>query len=601
MDHGKTTLIAALTGIDADRLPEEKSRGMTIDIGFAHLDLPKSGRVGIVDVPGHERFVKNMLAGASGVDVAVLCVAADEGVMPQTREHFDILRLLESRAIVVALTKCDVADEEMQDIAESDVAEMMKGTSYQGSQTIRVSARTGSGLEELEQKLDEIVSGLGAREASDGKWFMPVDRVFSKAGHGTIVTGTLALGCVAIGEEAWLYPGEEKARIRGIQNYGASAERAEAGQRTALNIAGTKRETLHRGQMLASQGTATETRCVDVRITALSPLKHGQRVRAHIGAGEFIAKVFLFDNAPDVAQLRFEEVVACAKGQRFVLRRYSPPNVIAGGEITTPNARPRRKNDKTNATGDSRRERIVSFVRGKQSGVDTEKLCEYIGASAQELGDDLQEIKAAGELLSFAGTWIGTQEYRDLAARVCKTLSAQHEKRPSAAFVSKRDFHAASGLKWDAKPFERLLAKMQEDGMLEVAETGVRHIEFRPTMNEKQRVLLSRLVEEMARHGALAPPSMELAKALAVPPQAVEEMLRLGVESGEIVKVEDSLYYPKKTLDALEETVRGLGPRFTVAQFRDATGSSRKYALPILQYFDDKKVTRRVGDERVVL
>lgn len=603
VDHGKTTLIAALTGIDADRLPEEKTRGMTIDLGFAYLDLDDFGRVSIVDVPGHERFIKNMLAGASGVDVALLCVAADEGVMMQTREHYAILRLLEARSMVVALTKCDLADSDTQQVAEAEVAELLQGSPYESSPIVRVSATTGFGLDQLRNELAKALSKLGTREQT-GAWFLPIDRVFTVTGHGTVVTGTLARGKVKSGAEAVLMPGGQRIRIRGLQVHGASVDFAEAGQRTALNISGAKKDELERGQAIGAPGTLVETACVNVRLAPIDKLKHGLRIRLHLGSGEFVGKLFLFDHAEGFAQLRLESSMACVKGQRGILRRYSPPDVIAGVEVITPDAKPRRKGDKDvlalfqSPNGISG---VLSEVVKRPLGAWTPDICEALGRTPQELGDEFETLKKSGKILSFAGIWLTPENYAKLSQRVLDTLMTLHGLNPKEATASKSALYKASGLVWETKSFDRLIARMADEGLIVMHGNEVRHRDFIVQLNEKQVDLLKRVLYVMESRMASAPNAKDIASELGVPPQAVEEMWRLGVATGKIIKVDEGLYYSKDTLEEIERQLRSLGDRFTVSQFRDVTKSSRKFALPLLNYFDDKKVTRRVGDERLLI
>jgi selenocysteine-specific elongation factor len=608
VDHGKTTLIAALTGIDADRLPEEKSRGMTIDLGFAFIELPEIGRVSIVDVPGHERFIKNMLAGASGVDVALLCVAADEGVMPQTREHFEILRLLEARAVVVALTKCDMVDEDGQAIAEMDVRELLSGGPYADAPLIKVSAHTGSGLDELKQTLATTLSNLGPR-AEGGRWFLPIDRVFSVAGHGTIVTGTLALGTVAAGAEGVLMPGSEKLRIRSVQTHGEPANQAEAGQRTALNVAGVRKESLHRGQAVGAPGALVETTCVNVRLAPVGEIRHGQRIRFHIGAGEFIGKLFLFDEAPGFAQVRLEKEVACARGQRAVIRKYSPATILAGAEIVTPNAQLRRKTDKEIAeiVGDGAQQdesfesRIMAELAKRPMGIETAAICEALGQTQQMLGTAFETLKKSGEALGFAGIWISKENYGPLTVRVLEAVADLHKQSPQAAGIDKAKVASRAGLRWPVKSFDRLAAQMAEDGAILMSGSDIRHPEHKVAINDKQEALLQRTLDAMRKGGAVVPSAGDLALEVGAPRQAIDEMIRLGLATNRLVKVDEGLFYPPETLEELKQTLHSFGKPFTVAEFRDKTGSSRKYALPLLQYFDETRFTKRLGDERIVI
>lgn len=607
VDHGKTTLIARLTGIDTDRLPEEKARGMTIDLGYAYVELEGVGRVSIVDVPGHERFIKNMLAGASGVDVAVLCVAADEGVMPQTREHFQILQLLEARKLIVALNKCDIVDEDEQDLAQLDVADLLKGTAYEASPVVRVSAMTGQGLHELRTALKDAIRSLGDRKLSSHGWLLPIDRVFTIAGHGTVVTGTLAHGSVSAGTEGVLMPGGHKLRVRSVQTHGEAAERAEAGQRTALNVSGVKKEDLHRGQAIGAPGFVIESECINVRLAPIREFKHGERVRIHIGAGEFLGKLFTFDAAPNFAQVRLESPIACAQGQRIVIRKYSPPEILAGGEIVTPLAKVRRKKDASVTELFAERgskewdAQILAELERRPFGAETAVICEALGQTPQALGSAFEQLKQDGLALGFAGRWISASRLAEIAHVVRRALSELHQASPRSAAISKATVLAASKLDWDAKAFDRLTAKLAADGLIVLHGGDVRHPDFKIALTEKQQSLLERVLDIMHGAGASAPHPAEMADELKVPQQAVEEILRLGLETGDLVRVGDELVYARKTLEELKLQLRKLGERFTVAQFRDLTGSSRKYALPLLEHFDSEKFTRRLGDERIIV
>lgn len=607
VDHGKTTLLAALTGIDADRLPEEKARGMTIDLGFAWIDLPEIGRVSIVDVPGHERFIKNMLAGASGVDVALLCVASNEGVMPQTREHFQILRLLEARSLIVALTKCDLTSEEEQEIAELDVRDLLAGTPFENAPILRVSAQTGQGIQELKVAISDTLRALGDRPMSEKDWFLPIDRVFTVAGHGTVVTGTLARGKVRVGAEAEVLPGNLRARVRSIQVHGQPADIVEAGRRTAINLTGVKKEDLHRGQAVAAPGCLAETQILNVRLTPVADLKHGQRVRLHIGSGEFIGKLFLFDHAPGFGQLRLEEPVACARGQRAVLRRYSPPDLLAGAEVVTPNATKRRKNDRAVAEllagreeGDDS-ERIYGELTRHPLGIETRDVCEALGATAQTLGDAFERLLNDGRARSFAGMWVADKHLGEVRGVVEEALARLHAQHPSRPAIQKSDLLAETNLGWSAKAFDRLIQYLDEAGAVVLHAGDVRLPDFRVSLSEKQEQLLQRVLGAMEKAGAAAPSVADLANDLRVPPQAVEEMIRLGLSAGKMVKVDEGLIYSTNTIEQLKRKAREIGPRFTAAAFRDATGSSRKYVIPLLEYFDSTRFTRRVGDERVIV
>jgi selenocysteine-specific elongation factor len=472
---------------------------------------------------------------------------------------------------------------------------------------VRVSAHSGEGLDELKAALGLAITALGERTLGKS-WFLPIDRVFTVEGHGTIVTGTLASGRVSDFSEAELMPGAHRARIRSVESHGEKSGVSEAGMRTALNVSGVRKEAIHRGQAIGSPGSLFETSCLNVRLASVEEVKHAQRVRVHVGTGEAIGRVFLFDKAPGFAQIRLEEPTACARGQRLILRNYSPPTLLAGGEIVIPNAKPRRKNDAEVASlleGGGEAETLAGRVRAELEkhslGVSTERICEALGESPQSLGGTFEELKARDEALGFAGTWVASNHFSTVCSQVVQALLDLHGRKPQAAALAKAAVLSAAGLGWPGKSFDRLLAKMAEDGLVVVRGNEVAHIEHRISLNEKQSALLERVLAKMEEAGANAPSPPDLAAAVGAPVQAIEEMIRLGLETGTILRIDEGIYFPPSVLESLKTVVRGLGKSFTVAQFRDATQSSRKFALPILQHFDETRFTRRLGDERIVI
>jgi selenocysteine-specific elongation factor len=436
---------------------------------------------------------------------------------------------------------------------------------------------------------------------------MPIDRVFTVAGHGTVITGTLARGKVRVGAEAEVMPGRHRVRIRSIQVHGHPADAVEAGRRTAMNVVGIKKEDLHRGQAIAAPGTLEESTILNVRLTPVAELKHGIRVRVHLGAGEFIGKLFLFDHAPEVGQLRLESPVACARGQRAVIRRYSPPTLLAGAEVITPHASKRRKNDPTiqqllePIEESSQQERILQELRKHPLGAETRVLCEALGETQQSLGDAFEELKASERALSFAGIWMAAENEEAIAEKTLAALTQLHEAHPTSPAIPKTDLLRAVALPWNPKAFDRFVQRMSEKGRVVLQGEAVRLPDFQVQLSEKQEKLLERVLATMEARGAAAPSVKEIAEELRIPTQAVEEMVRLGLALGRMVKVEEGLVYSTRTIEELKQKARSIGPRFTAAAFRDATGSSRKYAIPLLEYFDSIRFTRRTGDDRVIV
>ncbi|RYG49109.1 selenocysteine-specific translation elongation factor, partial [bacterium] len=427
VDHGKTSLIRALTGIDADRLPEEKRRGMTIDLGFAHLEIPGVGDVSIVDVPGHERFVHNMLVGALGVDVAILCVAADAGVMPQTREHFAILDLLPVSRLIVALTRADLADADTRYLATEDVSDLLKGTRFAGSPIVPVSVVSGEGLPEIVAALGAATSeSPGQTDETHRAWYIPIDRAFTVKGHGTVITGSVMRGVVRNGDEAILQPGNRTVRIRGLHVHDHSVDSLEQGRRAGVNLAGVSLEEIHRGMILAAPGTAFETGVIDIEIRWLVPPKHGMRVRVSLGAEEAIGRVFL-DKEGGGAQLRLEGAVGATVGQPLVLRRYSPPEVLGGGRVIVPQGVVQRRVAPMD-TGMALPDQIVALVGDSPQGLPTEEIARILGRTPQQLGDVFEKLREDRTLHGLAGRWLSPAGLEAASAALLKALQEEHDK-----------------------------------------------------------------------------------------------------------------------------------------------------------------------------
>lgn len=602
VDHGKTSLIRALTGIDADRLPEEKQRGMTIDIGFAFVVLPKAGRVSIVDVPGHEKFVTNMLVGALGIDVALLCVAADESVMPQTREHLQILELLPVDKLIVAMTRADLAEPDVRELAEMEIRELVAASRFKEAQIVPVSVVTGEGLDALRVALDEALGeGDDVRPAP---WTMPIDRVFTVKGHGVVVTGTLAQGRVKVGDEGVLMPGDLKVRVRSIHWHDEAQESSEKGRRTALNLGGVKVEDVRRGMQVGAPGTVFETDCLDARFHAVGPVRHAMRIRVSIGAEEAIGKVFLSDETPDIVQLRLESTVACYLDQPLIVRRYSPPTVLGGGRVLVPVSKKRRRNEavaKVETQGPDD-ERILAVLEDRVEGMDTSEICRLLGRTPQALGDIFEKLMRAEKVRGFAGLWFLPNALDQAHARLVDALDQLHAKQPTVAYQPREKALQIAKLPWQGKPLDRLVAAWVHEGKLAANGTAIRSPRFSLQLTPRQREFLDRVKAIMAKAGIQVPTPLELARELGTPPQAVEEIMRLGIEAGELVRVDAALTYTPQTLDELKQQVQtafGTKP-FAASDCRDLWNSSRKFVIPILEHFDAVGFTLRQGDQRVV-
>jgi selenocysteine-specific elongation factor len=620
VDHGKTTLIQALTGTNPDRLKEEQERGMTIDIGFAALRLPDGTIAGIVDVPGHERFLKNMLAGASGVDVVLLVIAADESVMPQTVEHLDILRLLDVKNGVVALTKMDTVDREWTDAVEEDVRAQLAGSFLESAPILRVSAVTGKGVEALKKALLSAVSRAEARSTAL-PFRLPVDRVFTRPGFGTVVTGTLVAGTLRVGDAVEIVPQRISTRVRGLQVHGQKVNEAEAGSRVAVNIAGVETDTIQRGAQLAPPSTLQPNSSFDAVLRMLpnvpKELKDRARVRVHLGTAEILGRIRLLDDRGELPpdgrayiQFRGEAEFACARGDRFVVRSYSPMTTIGGGFVLDAVPARHRKNDVATLASLAAKERgtpedlLETVLQRRPAGL----LQKEASAQSSLPPDDAQQaltgLCTSGKVVLLPGDRLFHADIlTQLTDRARAALEAYHTQFPLRAGMPKEELRAALGRDMDNRAFASLLSHWQAQNLVVAEGATVRRTDFQVALNERQQNLLQR-IEAFYRECDLATPTIEeVCAEVKAPPDAVNALLRVGVEQGRFARVADGVYYQADTLARLQQLVRVYVARhgsITVAAFRDLTNSNRKFSLQALEYFDAIRFTRRQGDERIL-
>ena len=628
IDHGKTSLIKALTGIDADRLPEEKQRGITIDIGFAELDLGEV-RIGFVDVPGHERFVKNMLAGISGIDLVMLIVAADEGVMPQTREHFDICRLLGIKAGFVVLTKIDLADAETIELAHLDVAELVAGSFLADAPVIEVSSRSLAGIDAVREHLR--LSSKGVSPRSDRlSTRLPIDRSFTVKGFGAVVTGTLAAGEIRDGDELQLMPDGRGVRVRGLQTHGRKADSVHAGQRVAVNIAGVDYETVARGMQVCSPGVFRPSQVIDTTVevlpTATRPLRSRQRVRLHIGTVEALARVAVLNESNEIApgafgnvQLRLEHPIVCVPDERFIIRQYSPQQTIAGGRVLDPLAEKHRRKDLDAVrgylaiiadSGNGNVEQIAAFVdRSGRNGIGNGALMARTGLQPAVLAELLGELSAMGRIVGAEERYISGAVFDDLGRGVIDELSRFHKSDPLARGMPLdllRD-RAFRGI--EPAVTRAVIAKLEKDSKLVAAADVVRLAGHSTELSAAEKAA-SDLISVTYRNAGLDVPKLEQVLDAAVAggctPEAARKLLRIKLDSGEIVKVTDEFYFASAIVDELAAKLRRHAAEtgnslLDVAQFKEIAGVSRKYAIPLLEYFDRTRVTRRAADKRIIL
>lgn len=619
VDHGKTTLVRALTGVDTDRLPEERQRGISIDLGFAELTLPSGRQAAIVDVPGHERFIRNMVAGASGIDLCLLVVAADEGVMPQTREHLDIALLLGVSRGVVALTKADVVEAAWLELAAEDVRALLRGTALADAPLLPVSAVSGQGLDELRRALDV---GLAGVEAHQDRGFarLPVDRVFSVSGFGTVATGTLTSGHLALEDRVELLPAGEALRVRGLQVHGRPVAYARAGQRVAVNLGGGQRQGVARGDVLATPGSLHPQTLLAVRLHALGqPLRHGQRLHLHLGTAEALCRLTLLEgdaleaHADTRALLRLERPVAAARGDRFIVRSYSPMATVAGGVVLDAGRRYRRhREEDLQALALAERgdpaDLLLATLRGPQP-VGAAEAARRTGLPREEATAALGALRAEGRVrvVGDAPLYLAAGAWHDLRARAQGALADYHRQHPLRVGMPREELRHAVLPGLDARSMAAVVTEWTAERAVRVDGERVARPDFTPELPAGLAAVADRLVTALEAAGLTPPPIGEALAAAgfaADMDQAEEgpaEFLAHLVEAGRLVRVAAGLYFGAGAVAGAAERVRALlrqRGQATVAELRDVLGVTRKHAVPLAEYLDGIHVTRRVGDIR---
>ena len=611
IDHGKSALVRALTGIDPDRLQEEKRRGITIDLGFADLALDADRVLSFVDVPGHERFVRHMVAGASGIDAVLLVVAADEGAQLQTREHLDICSLLGLELGVVALTKCDLVDDELQGVVTLELRELLEGTFLAAAPIVAVSSRTGRGLDELRQALGGLFAARPPR-ASDGVARLPVDRVFVMHGFGTVVTGTLASGALAEGQEVEVLPGGKRGRVRGIQVHRQRVARAVAGQRTAVNLQGLDCEDVPRGSTVTHPGSLGTTRRAWARVTLLertpSGLARGGPVRFHQGTCERSARFRVLHREDDGAlrsEIYLEADTVLAPGDRFILRRPAPVDTVGGGTVVDAHPpRARQASGTAFATDavDLANAIVLRLDRAGSAGREIAELAAELGTTGARLEAELGELERDGECVRVGGRGFDGQLWRELADAVPAALFAFHAAERLRSGVSREDLRARLARTMPQDAWRELLDRLAAAGQIRAAGDQVALAGHTVVLEGPDGELAQRIERGFLEAG-LEPPDPEQL----VPPEArtaAARILELFVARGVLVRIRDGKLFHAR---ALEELVRRLAEHartsrtIDVATFKSLAGVTRKHAIPLLEHLDAQRVTRRVGDHREIL
>jgi len=627
IDHGKTALIKALTGVDADRLPEEKRRGITVDLGFAEMSVGDV-HFGFVDVPGHERFVKNMLAGASGIDLVMLVIAADEGVMPQTREHFDICRLLGLKAGIVVLTKVDLVDAETLELAQLDAAELVAGSFLEIAPMLAVSARNGEGIDRLKETLVQASATLPTR---NGQFItrLPIDRSFSMKGFGAVVTGTLASGQITEGAEMELLPNGTPVRVRGLQTHGKSVNSITAPQRVAVNLGGIAHSEIRRGDTLCERGVLRTTQSIDSEIEVLAnsprPLRSRQRVRVHLGTVEVLARIQVLNNEREIAagktdlvQIRLEKPVVAIPGERFIVRSYSPQVTIAGGTVIDNLAAKHHQRDLGSV-----RQRLGGLLSATDNPAKLMLLIDMSGTSGTTFIDlqartglrrdiltaAINKNIASGSVIDADGRFVTTAEFEKLTSIAHTAIQDFHKREPLAKGITREALRSGVFAYLPGEMFDAAIAALGSAGKVVAANETIRSAAHKTEFSPAEAELSDRILNAYRSFG-LEVPKLDEALASAVEgttftQRDARSFFQLFLDAGEIVKVSEEFYFAREVVDRLTVMVRQFADSTNdrlvdVAKFKEIAGVSRKYAIPLLEYFDREKVTRRAGDKRCV-
>lgn len=620
IDHGKTSLIKAISGYDTDRLKEEKLRGITIELGFAALDLPSGSHIGIVDVPGHEKFVKNMVAGATGIDVVAMVIAADEGVMPQTREHLEICTLLGIEHGFIALTKIDMVDAEWAELVKEDLRSFVAGTFLEGAPIVPLSSVTGQGIPEFIATLDHFCANIPEKKHG-GLFRLPVDRVFTIKGFGTVITGTLISGKISVGETVMIYPGDTKSKIRGLQVHDRQVETAEAGMRTAINFQGIEKAVVNRGDIIARLDSLKNSYMLDAELMLLKshvrPLKTRDRVRLHTGTSAIPCNVILLDREElkpgetAFVQLRLETPVACVKDDRFVIRSYSPVRTLGGGRILNPvpGKHKRFKPEITDhlqqlATGDDETLIAVHALDAGYAELSHADLPVLTNLSGKSLDKSLQALLSAQRLIQTDKEnkrYIHQQTLDAFQQKTTGILKAYHAEHPLKTGMPKGELNSKFPPELSDRLFNQLLHMMTKAGLAVLTDNAVSLPTHKVTLKADQDDIKRKIIQTYAASGLQPPYFSELAKSLGLDAKEAKNVLMLLVSEGTVIKVKEDLFFQGEAVrdirNRLVEHLKANG-EINAPQFKEMTGASRKYTIPLLEYFDGENLTIRIGDVR---
>lgn len=625
IDHGKTSLIRALTGVNTDRLPEEKKRGITIELGFALLEVD-GFRMGIVDVPGHEKFVRNMLAGATGMDIALLVVAADDSIKQQTREHLDILRMLNLPAGVIAITKVDLVDPDWIDLVEEEIRELVRDTFLQDAPIIRTSSQTGQGIEELKAALSDAgqkVSESGRLAAIDAPFRMAIDRTFAMEGHGTVVTGSVATGRVAVGDELSIQPGDVSVRVRSLQNHASSVQEVHRGQRAAINLAGVHHNETERGQELTAKGHLVPSKLITVNLVALKnamkPIKDRSRVRLHVGSAEILCNVRMLDreelkpgeSAP--VQLFLSEPAVTTWNQPFVLRSESPVTTVGGGQVLNPDARRIQKADEIDL-------KMIEQLRSSLP-LDRASAALFFAETENWKRESLTRTAGIGDTQSVYEELVQNNLMREiqisptrklcvhvevikrLIDRISQALKKQHELNPLRSMLDRKSFLSGFRYLGDDALIEAVVAQMKKENVIRLSPTGIGLTGCGPKLSKNEQTLLNNIVSWFKGDGLTPPSVAECQKRATKNKDSVPQLVSLAVNNGDLVEIDKDFCLHVDVLNEIQAKLRELfqsQPKLTMADIRDCLGTTRKYAVPLCEFLDESGFTAREGDYRTL-
>ncbi len=619
IDHGKTALIKAVTGIDTDRLKEEKLRGITIELGFASIDLPSGQHLGIVDVPGHEKFVKNMVAGATGIDIVAMVIAADEGVMPQTREHMEICNLLEIKQGLVVLTKTDLVDEEWLELVIEDVNEFTRGTFLEDKPVLPVSSVTGQGIPEFIKALDELSAMTPSRPVKS-LFRLPIDRIFSMKGFGTVITGTLISGRVKTGDTVMIYPSDIISKVRGIQVHNQSVSIAEAGMRTAINFQGLEKASVQRGEVVSTPGALKPSYMLDVSVHFLEsnkkPLKNRTLIRFHTGTSEILGYIVLLDKdelipgETNVAQIRLDSPVAVVKDDKFVIRSYSPVRTIGGGQILNPLPQKHKRFKKSIFEGlktliTQPPEEIIAYHVDNSGyrGVSFSDLKIMTNMPEKQLDNALQKLMSIKTVICADREnriYIHKNCYENLNKKISFFLENYHRTNPLKAGMPKEELKSklpSAG----SKLFNLMLDMMMKNKEVVSEGETVRLSSHTISLGDDQAEVKEKILTTYLKSGLCPPYFKDLSKTLDIDAKRAKDVLMLLIEEGLIIKTKEELYFHAKVVNNLKKRLIDFlltHGEITTPQFKEMTGTTRKYLIPLIEYFDSKNVTIRIGDIR---